>query len=175
VPVSQADSPSDRSPFQFSLAAALFGMTLFAVVCSITKCVGVVPYWSILPGVLMFFSYRAARQGKDPDLPWGLFAIAWCVALYDTVEVLVHVFSSNSMHQRVLDLRAELLTTYGSGIAIPLLLSFPVAYYAARSPRGRRSFGRKWLVASIVVGFVDVTLVALLIVALVGWIFVAFP
>ena len=78
--------------FQFSIATAFSVITTVAILCFLTRLERTFPHWTILPGGFFVAACLVARWRRPPDVAWGLFAIAWLIALMDVVKCLIWCF-----------------------------------------------------------------------------------
>ncbi len=151
--------------FQFSLAAVFYAFTACAVVCFIGRWDLSYTKWALLTGAFLLAAGYAAKRRSEPELAWGLLAIAWYIALIGSVNGLVGSFSNPP---KLIEFQRCFAMAYVCSLAMPLLLSWPVVYLAARNSRGSRSSARKWIIAGPIVGLIDVTLVIVWLLAFIG-------
>ena len=142
---------------QFNIATLFFVITTVAILCFVARLERIFPYWTVLPGCLFVAGCFVARRHKSPDLVWGLFGIAWLVALMDVVKRLILCFAFISGPPSASEMQHALARVYISTLAFPCFLALPATYFAVVASRGARSYGRKWIIACLILGFVDVT------------------
>jgi hypothetical protein len=85
-----------------------------------------------------------------------LFAIAWLIALTDTTKEIMDCFAGWGP-PRGRELQEAIFRTYRSGVALPLFLSLPTAFLAARIPRTAACSGCKLVMACPVIAFANIT------------------
>jgi hypothetical protein len=127
------------------------------------------PHWTILPGAIFVSACFVARRRTSPDLAWGLFTIAWLIALIQATRSLLLSIAVISGPPPVSELQRGLLTAYVSNLALPLFLSLPAACYAIKGSRGARSYGRNWIIVCSLVGLIDVTVLTVSLFVVIGY------
>lgn len=155
--------------FQFSIATAFCAITAIAILCALARWAGVFPSWTIVPGSLLVASCLVSRRCQSPDLAWGLFTIAWLIALIDVLNCLCRCFCSLGGPPPASELQHGFVLAYVSGLAIPFFLSLPAIPLAIKASRGIRSLGRKWIIVCSVVGLADVTVLTVWLILFIGY------
>lgn len=158
-----------NAKFQFSITTAFCVITAIAIICNIARWEQAFPYWTILPGIFFVAFCFVARWYKLPELAWGLFTIAWLVALIDVVDCLIRSFQVIDGSPPVSVLQHGYLLAYGSTLALPFFLSLPAVYLAIKVSKGSRSYARKWIIVCSIVGLIDVTLLTVWLILFIGY------
>jgi hypothetical protein len=102
-------------------------------------------------------------------LAWGLFTIAWLIALIQATRSLFFSISVISGTPPAAHLQRGFLIAYVSNLALPFFLSLPAACYAIKGSRGSRSCSRKWIIVCSLVGLIDVTVLTVSLFVLIGY------
>lgn len=154
---------------QFRLFTVFYVTTAVAILCVLWRQWYVSLPSAILSPALFVAAWWVARRGASPDLAWGLFAIGWLVAaivcvndLYDTTFYICP--TQPNMILTWDEYGSSFVFGYLCNFTLPLYLSLPTVYLASKSSRGFRSSGRRWIILSAIVAFVDVTLLTILLV-----------
>ncbi len=155
--------------FQFSILTAFYVITAIAILCILTRWEGVFPHWTVVPGFFFVASCFVSRYRQSPDLAWGLFAIAWLIALIDVVNSVVRCFEVMGGPPSASELQHGFIFAYVSRLALPLFLSLPTVSLTIRASRGVRSCGRKWIITCSIVGLADVTVLTIWLILFIGY------
>ncbi len=132
--------------FQFSTATLLWATAVVAVGCWLAEFEELLAAWRILTVLLFLAAFGAVCGGTSRDVAWGLFAIAWAVVLCNTSWLLLTTPDRFSGAVTPATLQEDLLLNYTYGLALPLLVSFPIVYLGLKSSQHDRSHARKWLI-----------------------------
>lgn len=155
--------------FQFSILTAFFVITAIAILCVLARWQGVFPYWTIIPGLFFVASCFVSRYRQSSDLAWGLFTIAWLIALIDVIDLHICSFRFLSGPPSESELQHGFILAYVSGLALPFFLSLPAISLAIKASRGIRSCGRKWIIIGSIVGLADVTVLTIWLILFIGY------
>jgi hypothetical protein len=156
---------------QFSTATLFFLITATALLCAIAKLEHIIPYWIILPCILLACACHCAYRRKPADLTWGLIAIGWLVALFEMCRDFIRIFNVLMLSEPspAHEIQQYLGLLYASHAAFYIFVSIPPVYLAIKASKTTTSHGRKWLVLSPIVGVVDATVLFMFFVVYVGY------
>jgi len=144
---------------QFSLWTIVCGVGAIAAVFATMRIAHTIPYWSIVPTILLIVSMRS---DMDHATSLGMIALAMLVASLDHCWRLPNCFGIMGFLHRH-ELQTRIADLYITSFAIPFSLGIPAIICTLTRTTTQWSAAAKWNMIAAFVVSADVTLMTLVL------------